>query len=315
MHIKNYVHIKMAQSKDWVFTINNFVLADVQLLEDLECNYMIYQSEKGKQGTSHLQGFLQFNERKRMTQLKKIHPTAHWEKRLGTPEQARDYCKKEDTYDGSFRSERGTMTKQGRRKDIKEFVDTVLTNKSELQILEEHPNEYLKYSKVIDRIRLLKLKEDTKKFRKIEAVVYYGPPGSGKTRMVMDQYSDTVYKLSVGNDTKIWFDNYDGENVLLIDDYDGKFIPYEMMLALLDGYQLRLPIKGSHTYARYTKVFITSNKHPDHWYQDGLRALQRRINKIFFIRKEEATCLTDVKQTTAEKHQSDDADTENEPEE
>ena len=32
------------------------------------------------------------------------------------------------------------------------------------------------------------------------------------------------------------------------------------MLNLLDGYRLRLPIKGGFTYAAWTKIFITSNQ-------------------------------------------------------
>lgn len=284
----------MARTSDWVLTINNPSESDFNLVELLSQNkemtkYFVAQTEVGEQGTPHIQAFVQFTERKRLTQLKKIAPTWHWEPRRGSAAQAAAYCKKSETHDGQFRIEEGSMTTQGKRTDIQAFVEAAQNlDISETEIIAAQPETYVKYFKALDRIKSLTLRKETKKFRQLTTHVYYGPPGTGKTRIVMDKYGDDVYKLSVGNDTKVWFDGYDGEDVLLIDDYDGSWIPYELMLALLDGYQLRLPIKGSHTYARYTKVFITSNIHPHKWWYNGLRALARRINKIFWVKEKDA---------------------------
>ena len=54
-------------------------------------------------------------------------------------------------------------------------------------------------------------------------------------------------------------------------------------MRLLDGYKLQLPIKGGFTYARWRRVIITSNDHPDDWYKKydlSHPQFNRRIDKI-----------------------------------
>ena len=41
----------------------------------------------------------------------------------------------------------------------------------------------------------------------------------------------------------------------------------------LDGYQLRLPIKGGHTYAYWNKVYITTNKPWENWHEHAFEEL------------------------------------------
>lgn len=81
--------------------------------------------------------------------------------------------------------------------------------------------------------------------------------------------------------TPEWWDGYDGEETLLIDEFYGQ-LKVSRMLALLDGYQCRLPVKGNFTYAQWTKVYITSNTKASEWYTNipvqVSDALQRRIS-------------------------------------
>lgn len=84
------------QSKRWCFTVNNYNDEDIELFQSLDCRYIIYGKEVGEQGTPHLQGFVVFTTNKRLTGMKKIHPTAHWEVAIGTTEQSIVYCSKED---------------------------------------------------------------------------------------------------------------------------------------------------------------------------------------------------------------------------
>lgn len=89
-------------AKDWCFTI--FPPSGEILLDLEECQrtitqwpyrYIVYQIELCPEtGREHLQGFVQWTDKQRLTALKKFHRTAHWEKRLGTPYEAQHYCKK-----------------------------------------------------------------------------------------------------------------------------------------------------------------------------------------------------------------------------
>jgi len=81
---------------NWCFTLNNYKESEYELLKDLDVAYLIIGKEVGEQGTPHLQGYIQFHKKKRITALKKINQRIHWEKIKGTPEDNIKYCSKED---------------------------------------------------------------------------------------------------------------------------------------------------------------------------------------------------------------------------
>jgi len=86
----------MAQSKRWCVTINNYTDADLALVR----TWGIYggaQEEVGEHGTPHIQAFVVFATNQRLTALKKLHSTAHWEVMKGSIEQSEVYCSKMDS--------------------------------------------------------------------------------------------------------------------------------------------------------------------------------------------------------------------------
>lgn len=115
--------------KDWVFTLNNPQMSahDLRELLDLHCERAVFQLEKGEAGTMHFQGTLEMGARKQLSGMKKILPTAHWEKRRGTWQQSKDYCEKEDT-----------------RVDGPWYVKTEKTRKHELRIKPEERRPWQK---------------------------------------------------------------------------------------------------------------------------------------------------------------------------
>jgi len=88
------------QSLKWCFTINNYDLNNVEHLEQKFnniCKKFVFQQEIGEEcGTPHIQGCCWFSKRKRLSELKKIHPTAHWE-RCKSWKHSVLYCSKQDT--------------------------------------------------------------------------------------------------------------------------------------------------------------------------------------------------------------------------
>jgi len=82
-----------------MFTINN--PKKTNPLEWTGVRFLVYQKEKGDKGTLHLQGYVQFECEKALSACKKVDPTAHWEVRMGTHEEAVAYCTKKDTRVGS----------------------------------------------------------------------------------------------------------------------------------------------------------------------------------------------------------------------
>lgn len=91
-------HQHDAMSKHWCFTLNNYTVEEENYLRDEGANveYLIFGKEIGDNGTPHLQGYVVFINRKRMTAVKKWLKRAHWEIKRGSPLEASNYCRKED---------------------------------------------------------------------------------------------------------------------------------------------------------------------------------------------------------------------------
>lgn len=93
-------------------------------------------------------------------------------------------------------------------------------------------------------------------WRKLEVTYIYGPSGVGKTRSVMDVYGyDQVYRVT---DYKHPFDTYDGQDVIIFEEFRGG-LKHGDMLNYLDGYPLLLPCRYFNRQACFTKVFVISN--------------------------------------------------------
>ncbi len=201
--------------------------------------------------------------------------------RWSTRDQAQTYCKKDNKFE-----EFGEWIKgQGHRTDLAVTCQRLLDGEKLKDIATENPQQYCMYRNGLRDFAQWGEQEASKKFRKVTVDVIWGDTGTGKTRQALygnglDRKA-TGYLLDAPEDgSRLWFDGYDREDTLVIDEFYGG-IKYSKLLRILDGHQMRLPVKGSHTYAFWTKVIITSNKPPNEWYSFGLTpALKRRINTI-----------------------------------
>lgn len=130
---------KMARAVNWCFTINNWEEKDIIILDSIEADYLIYGKEVGKEGTTHLKGFVQLKERKRLAGMKKIHKTAHWKVAKGSAEENKEYWEKEgDSY------ERGNIVINGRKKvNMEKCVNQVLDVIGTKDLLKEHVAGYI----------------------------------------------------------------------------------------------------------------------------------------------------------------------------
>ncbi len=220
----------------------------------------------------HVQGWIQFSNKKRPGGVKKIlgSNSIHIEICHGSEFQNDKYCKKENNF-----KEWGKFIKQGERTDLETVKKNLDAGASDLEIAESHFALWCQYGKRFNGYRQLLDARDTKEFRFVEVFIHRGPTGTGKTKDAMATNLPT-YKIQ-GDDMK-WWDGYQGEEVLVIDEYANQ-VPCTKLLGILDGYQLRLPIKGGFTYAKWTKVIITTNMWVIHaqaqQYQQD--ALERRI--------------------------------------
>lgn len=139
----------MSRAKKWVFTLNNYTQGEIDLIagvaESEHVDYLIFGKETGENGTPHLQGYVIFSERKRLSQVRAILSTrAHYEVSRGTPKEASDYCKKDNDYTefGALPGGQGTRTDWDR---FKEWVTSSAFPRSEASIASEFPSLYGRY--------------------------------------------------------------------------------------------------------------------------------------------------------------------------
>lgn len=89
-----------SDAKMWCFTINNYTEEELnKLVQSLNSDdkYVIGK-EVGKEGTPHLQGYIKFYRKCRLTALKKLNERAHWEKCKGNEKDNVKYCTKDGKY-------------------------------------------------------------------------------------------------------------------------------------------------------------------------------------------------------------------------
>lgn len=267
--------------KNWAFT--DFELLNWQEIFDSEdVSYVGWGEEIcPKTKKKHFQGWIQLKTRRRIGGVKKIIGSnkIHLERCFGSEETNEKYCRK----DGKF-SCLGKFTKQGERKDLDEIKEEIRKEPTLEYVLENHFETYCRYKNGIEKwIQHCQKKNSLKEFRKPEVIVIYGETGTGKTKHAM-KYAD--YKIS--GDDMTWWDGYDGEKTICIDEYDSQ-IKLTEMLGLLDGYSKRLAVKGGFTYAQWSKVIITSNVDPREWHMNAKlehrKALMRRLSKVIHLGK------------------------------
>lgn len=260
------------KARDWCFTLNNYTLSELENIGKFSGRYIIFGAEKGEKGTKHLQGYCEYENAVTLGRVKKdTSERIHLEKRRGTQAEAIKYC----TKDGDIWEKGERRPGQGSRTDLRDVANGINDGKSLQQISEEYPVEWIKFNRGIQSLHNMK---ETPKWREITVLVYWRPTGTGKTKRAMRE--ESVYKLNQNTNGTLWFDGYNGEETLLLDDFYG-WIRYGELLTLLDGYPYRCQLKGGYCWARWTTIIITSNEQPDGWYKiNDISALKRRITAI-----------------------------------
>lgn len=226
----------------------------------------------------HYQGYLELKNPMTMGALKKLlnDNSAHIEPRRGSQKSAIAYVTKEATRMKDMPLyEWGDKNNQGKRNDLEEAVARLKSGATINEIIDEIPS-MLRLDKNLERYK--QRQNNEKRNWCTEVIVLHGLPGSGKTRQVYEENKDTeVYVLPEATSAQ-WFDGYEGQDVVLIDDFEGT-IRYNFLLQLCDRYPMRVNTKGGFVNWKPKKIYITSNKEPELWYGRDISALMRRITK------------------------------------
>ena len=287
---------KGKRSRAWVFTDNTIrendtdtptklqrtIQKGLQALSD-DVRYIIFQRERGVEATAdHFQGYVEFYRPYGLSGVKsRVSDTAHWEFRWGTQKQAIDYCRKADTKVGGP-WEYGEKAAPGTRTDIIDLRDAVIDGATKRKLIEDYPRGVAKYGRFIDTIKETFFKSV---WRHVECILLVGKTRTGKTRWVYDNWGKEDFWVLPPIIDRLWFDGYEDQTHVLIDDFSGE-CNLATFLRIMDGYTIPLPRKGGYIFWKPTHIAVTSNIHPELWWnwkgkRNSYDALCARFKTVF----------------------------------
>lgn len=90
----------------------------------------------------------------------------------------------------------------------------------------------------------------------------YGDSGTGKTNKIWDLAGLDAYILTPQGGTTLWWDGYQNEDIIILDNLTKDCIQWMTLMSILDKYPLRQQVKGGMIIAKWTSVFCSSIAHP-----------------------------------------------------
>lgn len=141
----------MSRAKYWCFTHNNYESEPTTLPRGAV--YLVFGREVASTGTRHLQGFVAFDKRKRLSEVIRLLPGCHLSVARKVPD-AIEYCKKDGDYDElGERSLVKVRHGQGHRTEIKELYEAIrggtIDNK---ELREAFPNTCARYPRYVEAV-------------------------------------------------------------------------------------------------------------------------------------------------------------------
>lgn len=285
------------------FTING---DDLRLLDPTHptwkhVKFLIYQREVGTH--EHFQGYLELDQQMTFRQLHTFEGLegAHFERRRGTAKQARHYCEKPvegcdcEVCREEVRSPTkiegpwtfGEMSAQGQRAELLEIKRELDRGMPLKRLKDSYFPEWVRFNKSFTEYR--RGSTEPRSF-KTRVFLFVGPPGAGKSTfmklLAVRILGLSCYKVPHKKGSGLYFDDYDNQEVMILDEFSGATMPPEFFNLLADEHECVLPSHGGAGHQMVSKyLFIGTNYAPKFWWKNRspvqLKQTTRRIDVVF----------------------------------
>ena len=281
-----------------IFVINNYTPDDVIMVQDLDCVACVAGLEVGAQGTPHIQGAVIWKSpmtfkaaQKKLCEAgacatQKMAKNATWADQK--------YCKKDGMVIRDDPYEDGPG--QGRRTDINELRDAVKRGATDSELWDEQSHNMSKYMRCADHMRVAYA---------TAAAPGRLPPGSkgdiglwmwgdsnvGKTTFHELKYPGFYDKNCTCTTAMRWWDLYDQQEIVLIDDPPADVAPklwdYLKQWVQEKPFLAQACTGGKQRKIRFKKLIVCSNYSPSIYfgptYEESI--FRSRFNVIHQVRK------------------------------
>lgn len=276
-----------ARSRRWCFTQNGEVPPE---WDPTWMTYLVYGVETAPTtGHIHYQGYVETATRitRNALSAKAGWEGIHLEVARGDGQSNVDYCCK----DGQW-VEWGELMNQGARHDLDQVVAEIISGDLTVRdVLLSNPMQFHQYGRTLTAAEDARLLSETRgAWAPPQVAWFYGKSGAGKSRTARDEAAALgldVYVLSFNDHG--WWDNYQGQKAILLDDYRGN-LPFGELLRMTDGYEYWVPRRNRPPRPLLaTHIWITSRKQPEESYDrekygdEDMAQLYRRITDLRFF--------------------------------
>jgi hypothetical protein len=271
------------------------------LTKDATVRCAIFQVEVSPStDAAHVQGFVIFKHPRRLDSVREAmvtfgFPACHLEQQRGTPEQAWDYCTKRDSaLEGLSPFTVGNRpTGSGSRNDLWSFLEQAKQLSARTvtlpELQETHYTVEARYTKYFDRVVGRSL--PPRNFQ-THCIVLYGDSGTGKSvraRAIARALSFSTYYLRLPEQKTgtLWFEQYSGEDAVLVDEMGPGKMQLSEFNSLIDQRPHLVNVKGASAHFLSKLMLFSSNYHPDDWFSDNARlraTVMRRINLLLHFK-------------------------------
>jgi hypothetical protein len=270
---KRLPSIDLVKARGWMLTINaeKHEKAEVDRILGSIPTAAVYSREAGsKTGYEHFQSYMYFENPRSGKSVRALFDNAHCEPARKPAVACAAYCSKDRTHlegpfwlgDYTHVAGMAPTTEQTARKDkfaeaqqriedgwrFDDFLDD-----------DEWLTWALRHKDAIENMLAHHVRKTFGEHDRDMSVDYiHGPAGSYKSRSIRDLYGrGDVFAANLAS-TDFPFDGYEGQSVLLLDDFRSS-IKFDFLLRILDPYPFLVSVKGGHAWAQWTKVIITAN--------------------------------------------------------
>jgi len=258
----------------WILTIPGH---DYTPYKPESIQYIRGQLERGATGYVHWQILAVFKRKCRLRAVKQCFgDTVHAE--LSRSSAATEYVWKEDTRIDGTQFELGqTAFKRNSEADWE-----AIRTDAKCSRLDAIPGDI--YVRCYNQLRRIAADHLAPTRMEREIVCYWGESGSGKSHRAWAEAGDDAYPKDPRS--KFW-DGYRGQENVIFDEFRGG-IDIAHILRWFDKYPVIVEVKGSSVSLKASKIWITSNIHPNEWYpeldNETKTALLRRIAITHFTK-------------------------------
>lgn len=296
----------------WCFDVQSPTLAEhpstviPPLVESGRVTWFTGQFERGTANTRlHIQGYIEFKNPIGLAGVRRIYPRAHWTVCNGDAASNEVYCEdetgigqagrvgsghgEEDPLDAAYTAEFGQLPwqfkfgvrpkGQGKRTDIDDMKEDIDAGMSIPEISRVHFRTWTRVHRAVDRYFELNT-ADRSWLTRLHIV--FGEPGTGKTMYVRFTVGDPAkaYWLPPPKTgcSNVWFPNYQGEENVIIDEFELGWIDLVTMKRMIDITPFSVQRKGGDVKFLARDVWIISNMAPEQWWSGQLGAMHRRMH-------------------------------------